>query len=108
MSSKLKWYGDRAEREVKGQVATLVRAAAAVIVQYCRAECPVLTGRLRRSIREEEVAGSDGLAWRVVAGGDDAPYAEYVIRGTRHQRPNDFMSRGISRSLAAVRRILGG
>lgn len=58
----------------------VVDKAAAIVMEEMKKAAPVRTGRLRESIRIEEISP---LHHDVVAGGQEAPYVLFVAFGTR-------------------------
>jgi HK97 gp10 family phage protein len=67
------------------------------ITRHAQAEAPVRTGNLRRNIEFEGVNPQATQA-RVVS---KAPYSVYVNNGTRYQRANPYMNRGVDRARAS-------
>lgn len=70
--------------DLEKQAAEQVRAAAEERCAAAKARCPVVTGRLRNSIRAE----IKGLEAQVVS---DCPYAAAVELGTSKRAPRPFM-----------------
>ena len=71
-----------------------------------REKCPVRSGKLRDSHRVERIAG-DGINFAVICGGQDAPYAPYVVGGTEKMAANDFFEQGRQASIARAREMIG-
>ena len=59
-------------------------------------EAPVRTGRLRDSFTVKLKDSSDRI---IVEYQSDAPYAQFVIRGTRYQVANNFPERAFKRMI---------
>ena len=67
------------------QKAAALRAVGDLAVGYAKERCPVVTGRLRDSIKAS-VEGDE------LTLGSDVEYARYVELGTRKQRANPFLA----------------
>ena len=69
--------------KIVGEVHKVVEESAKGLEKTARSYAPVVTGRLRSSIRSEEVERTrETIRFRVKAGGDQAPYAPFVEFGT--------------------------
>jgi HK97 gp10 family phage protein len=92
------WNGPAASRHLRARLAPGVRKAAELVAERARKRAPVLSGRLRASIKV--VPTDDPLGFRVVA---DVPYASFVEFGTSRQPANPFLRRALAESADAIR-----
>lgn len=91
-----RWGGMLAEETVAivGRVGGAVADEQSEIEQQAQADVPVLTGRLKGSIRG---TGRSPLRRRVRAGGAKAFYGRFQEFGTRHHSANPFLITQASR-----------
>lgn len=76
-----------------------IREGAKEILRYAIEEAPIDTGELRQSHTVEERGGKEII-------GPTADHAFFVIRGTRHTRPNPYLGRALRKARRpAVKRI---
>lgn len=70
-----------------------------------KAECPVASGDLKKSIRIRRIPKE--LKLQVIAGNKKAYYVHMVVLGTSHSRPNNFMQRALDQNKAKLAEIFG-
>lgn len=107
MGVRIKWRGQEAMREIEATIGRRARKAAAILVKAVQEECPVDTGDLRATVRQE-TEGKNKVNVVVGGGPKSIDYTRYVHDGTSRSRANPFFTRAIFRSKAAIREALAG
>lgn len=99
--SVFRWFGDRIQRAVLGDIETKLHRAGAAVVARAQSLAPVDTGALRASIGYV-VAGETGqrMTLSIQVG---MPYGIYQEFGTRYMRPHPY----IRPALNEIGRIFG-
>ena len=88
MTARMEWYGDEVSSLVEERLIEALKEAADAIEIAAATECPVRTGRLQASIRNEV----EGTEARI---GTDVEYALWVSEGTRKMSPRPFLRKAL-------------
>jgi hypothetical protein len=86
------------------EMEAIAEKAAGIVAEECREECPVDSGKLKESIRVEELPEGPAVA----IGGDEIDYAPYVLYGTSRQAPNNFVARALVKASRRIREAIRG
>jgi HK97 gp10 family phage protein len=99
----LVWKGPEVSRHLRAKLAPRVKRAAERVAARARANAPVRSGDLRRSIAV--VPTDNPLDFRIVA---TVPYASFVEFGASGHAANPFLRRALGESVNDVRTTFQG
>lgn len=98
---KVKIEGDKAlirklnrlaDKEAKKVIRIAYRAAAKPIFNEVKRKCPVVSGKLKKTLKLRALPRSRvRIGMEIIAGSPAAPYIGHVELGTSHNPPNPFM-----------------
>ena len=100
MMVELKWYGDKAIRNMEQAVNVALEVSALVVEGAAKNLAPVDTGNLRNSITH--VIDSQGKAARV---GTNVHYGPYVELGTSKMAAQPYLSPALDQNKGNIRKI---
>jgi HK97 gp10 family phage protein len=81
-----------ADKEAKKVIRIAYRAAAKPIFNEVKRKCPVVSGKLKGTLKLRAMARSRvRIGMEIIAGSPAAPYIGHVELGTSHNPPNPFM-----------------
>ena len=103
------WYPEKITAEIEKKAMDRLEKAAEIVANVARGKVPVLTGKLKDTIRVRRLKGDTKQNVRVYAGNrlkGGAFYAHMVEFGTVKMKAKPFLRPALNQSKAAIKSIV--